>query len=282
MISFIRNLCQCFMVSARDTVEHDGIEYAGYLSFLILLSLFPFLFFFMVIAGTVAEVTGIELVIGRLFELLWDVVPKEIVEALKPRVIEIISAPPQSLVTFVILSAIWTASSAVEGLKTVVNRAYRVHMPPPYFYRRLVSIGQFLLIVLVIITFIGILTLCPVFFRAFVSDLGIEVFWDWSWSYYEYSILVLGGFILVWWLNVMLPSKKQKWWKVFPGSLLIVIMCSFLTSMLLIYIHHFPQLNLIYGSLAGIVISLLFFYAISISFVFGAEFNYNLQKIFYK
>ena len=73
-----------------DTVRQDGVEHAGYLAFLSILSIFPFLIFLISIIGFFgASEVGIKII----FDIL-NSAPKEVTEALIPRVNEIISGPP--------------------------------------------------------------------------------------------------------------------------------------------------------------------------------------------
>jgi membrane protein len=44
------------------------------------------------------------------------------------------------------------------------------------------------------------------------------------------------------------------------------------------YLSNFDQVNIIYGSLGGIIAFLLFFYITAMIFIYGAELNYRLQK----
>ena len=158
-----------------DTIKHDGIEHAGYLSFLGILSLFPFLVFLVSLLGQIGDTElGFEFT-----NLLLANIPKEVSVALEPRINEIISGPPQSLLTIAVLGAIWTASGTVEGLRTIFNRAYRVSTPPSYILRRLTSIAQFILITFLIITAMFIIILIPIIlerliiFKSVISLYGI-------------------------------------------------------------------------------------------------------------
>jgi hypothetical protein len=42
---------RCSILSIVRTIEHDGVEHAGYMSFMVLFSLFPFLVFFLVLTS---------------------------------------------------------------------------------------------------------------------------------------------------------------------------------------------------------------------------------------
>src|SRR3989338_10788634 len=129
-------------VALVDTIRQDGVEHAGYLAFLSILSIFPFLIFLISIIG---HFGGEQVGPKAIFNII-NSLPKEVVESLMPRIAEIISGPPQSFLTLAIIGVIWTASSSVEGLRTILNRAYRVHLPPPYLLRRLINIIEFFII----------------------------------------------------------------------------------------------------------------------------------------
>ena len=144
-------------ISLIDVIRQDGVEHAGYLAFLSFLSLFPFLIFLISIAGYIgASNAGLEII-----EILLEALPKDMLGFLKPRIMEIISGPPQQFLTIAIIGIIWTASSSVEGCRTILNRAYRVHFPPPYILRRLLSIVEFFIVVFLMIIGMFIFIIIP-------------------------------------------------------------------------------------------------------------------------
>src|SRR5580704_18068742 len=106
-----KTLLNCSWKAVVNTVSHDGIELAGYLAFLGLLAMFPFLVFIFAIVGILGQGAAGAAVITSILQTL----PAHITDALRPRIVEIVSGPPQGLLTIAILGAIWTASSAVEG-----------------------------------------------------------------------------------------------------------------------------------------------------------------------
>lgn len=276
---------KCIYRAVDDTINHDGIEHAGYIAFLAILSLFPFLVFFFAIMGVLGETnTGIQLVDIILNN---DVVPSQFLEALRPRVNEIISGPPQGLLTVAIIGAIWTASSSVEGLRTILNRAYRVSTPPAYILRRLLSIAQFLVLtgLMILVTFMFIVI--PNLWNIAVQSLPIETVEKflnhyiayeniWQWFRYVLAISALTIFVAVSYKSI--PNTKQSMRAVMPGSIAVVILWFTSGSLLATYLSYFDQVNIIYGSLGGFIASLLFFYIAAMIFIFGAEFNYAIER----
>lgn len=259
-------------------IEHDGIEHAGYLAYLSMLALFPFLVLLMFVLGQIGEgQIGV-----RLIERLFQELPPQAVAALSPRIKEISAGPPEGLVTISILGAIWTASSAVEGLRTVLNRAYHVSTPPAYIWRRLMSILQLLIFTAVIICGMLALVFAPIILHkielwldiTFETDMALQL----GDLIFSFSAIIL--LLMVSNLYYILPNIRQRLVDVVPGALITVALWTGAASIYSYYLSSFDQVNLIYGSLAGIIASLIFFFLINLCFIFGAEINYQLAAAF--
>jgi membrane protein len=265
---------QCLGRAMTDTINHDGIEHAGYLAFLGLLAMFPFLVFMVAVIGVLGQGEAGSIFITSLLHAL----PTHITNALEPRVVEIVSGPPQGLLTVSILGAIWTASSAVEGMRTVLNRAYRVETPPAYWFRRSLSILQ--LLIFTFITIIGMLLMVTLQLMLHNLTFILNIHIDESSRSYLSKMLYIGSvgvlFVAASSLYYSIPNIKQHLISVVPGAVLAVMGWLGAAYALTIYLSHFDQVNLIYGSLGGIIAALIFFYLCNIFLIFGAEFNYQI------
>lgn len=269
-------LIKIFRVAIRDTIKQDGVEHAGYLAFLSILSLFPFLIFLISIVGLFSSAEdSIEII-----QTIFAAAPKEMAAALAPRINEIVSGPPQSFLTIAIIGVIWTASSSVEGCRTILNRAYRVAFPPPYLFRRFISIVEFFVIILIILAGISVLVVAPILLHLIEEKLST----NFNIEYDIFRIRYIAVFILLVvstsMLYFALPNAKQKITQTVPGSVLAVIILIALQKLFAMYLANFHQVNLVYGSMAGIIISLIFFYLIGLVFIFGAEFNYHFHRVY--
>lgn len=275
--NFFLKCFHCIRTSLTDTINHDGVEHAGYLSFLGILSIFPFLVLFISLAGIFGGTVLGEKFVGILF----DNMPDAVAIALRPRMNEIISGPPQGLLTVAIIGAIWTASSSVEGLRTIFNRAYRVSTPPSYILRRLLSIGQFLVITFLLLSSMFVIIITPLLFDIVLELFNLNYFYDYGRLFIKLRFLFTSVIIFcaVSLLYYVIPNLKQKWINVCPGALIVVFLWSFVGSLFSLYLENFDQVNLIYGSLASFIIALLFFYIVAMILIFGAEFNYTIEKI---
>jgi len=261
-----------FCKAAVNTCRHDEFEHAGNLAFLGLLALFPFLVFVAALAGVFAGghagAEFIRLVLAQL--------PPDVAQALSPRLTEIISGPPQGLLTIAILGAIWTASSAVEGYRTILNRAYGVASPPAYIWRRLLSIGQTLILSFIVVLAMIVLVLLPIVRGKIAAFFGQSVFPLTRGQLVCVSLVaIFAGLCAAYYF---LPNLKQRPASVVPGAALVTILWVAAARLLSLYLARFSQVNLIYGSLGRVIAALLFFYVINVIFIYGAEFN-SLLKI---
>jgi membrane protein len=278
--------------SGDTLVDHDGIEHAGYLSFVLLLAFCPFLVFFVAILGALGETD-----MGAHFiRMILDNAPQDIIGAIIPRINEILSGPPAGLLTISILGTIWTASSLIEGYRAILNRAYHVKTPPNYYARRALSILQLIILVALLIVAMFILVFLPamaakvyglfdgvnnaaqmttgtvVFEYEQMSFLGVE------WENLRYIIVIAVMFLFISALYYWLPNLKQSWIRTFPGAVVAVMGWLLAGRAFSYYLSNFGQMNLVYGSLGGLIAFLLFFYFLNIIFIYGAEFNYLLEK----
>lgn len=252
-----------------NTIKHDGVEHAGYIAFLALLGLFPFLVFLSAVGSYIAYFIEQVNISKEFVKLLLSNIPNNIIIGITPRMNEIISGPPQSLLKLAVVGTIWTSSSIVEALRTILNRANRILSPPTYILRRLLSIAQLLIITTVIVITMTALALIPVSLFAKFQIL---------WIYTRYIVISLLLLFAVSSLYIMIPNDTQKLRDILPGAVVVVILEIISVKIISIYIQTFEEMSIIYGSLAGIIVSLIFFYISGICFVYGAEFNYSLKE----
>ena len=276
MLHAAQNTATIFYRAGYQLVHNDGLELAGYLTFLVILSLFPFLVILVALMGLIGQGSlGVDVI-----NLLIANLPHDVMDSIRPRIDEILSGPPQGLLTVAILGALWTSSSAMEGMRTVLNRAYRVSEPPTYWLRRLMSMGQVILFSAVIIVFMMGLVLSPLVVelleRALNVDIPIEVQ-----AFIETEFLFIGGLLVFFGvasLYWVLPNIKQSVVAVLPGAALTVALWILGAQGVTYYLAHVGTVNLIYGSLSGFIATLLFFYVVNIMFIYGAEFNSQIVE----
>jgi membrane protein len=274
---FLKNLFQVFYISILDFDKNNGIEHAGNLAFLSMLSFFPFIIFFTFILGLIGQTAaGTEFI-----NLVLTSIPPDIENIARPIIQEITKNLSFGVLSLVFIGIIWSGSSLVEGARTILNRTYRVAHQPPYILGRILSILEFFAITFVIVSTIFGLIIIPQMIQRmnvdFIKDnYNHLILYTRTGSFITYVVL----FKMTSLLYYLTPNKKQKFEFVFPGALITTTGWVIAGKLFSFYIKTFDDFSIIYGSLGGVIIALVFFYIISIIFIYGAEFNYHFGEKF--
>ncbi len=274
---------------------HYGTSEAGYLAYSVLFSIFPFIIFFTLLMGYFGQ-TEIGI---KLLQAMEDVLPEYIVKTIIPVIDSVINAPKKSILSIATLTLIWSSSSIVQSLKNVLDKTSGHRVRRSYFFRRFLSILKFLLLVLLLIVLITTTIVLPKVadiletyistsssFLNSLTALNIEYDPNKHFSLKEIFLhikpFLIISFLLIFISSIyyIIPTKRQKFKEVLWGALLTL--CGWMISIkiLAFYLEKTTKFQLVYGSLAGIIITLFFFYIMAIILIFGAEFNYNLKKVF--
>lgn len=273
-VLIMKKITSCLYNAAVKTIEHDGVEYAGYMSFMVLLSVFPFLIFFLALTSFLGASE-----LGQNFiALILENMPEHSIDLIKNRLQELGRSPPQSLMTLAIVGSIWTASSFVECLRTILNRVYEIKSPPTYIRRRLLSIIQFLIISMLITLAMFCLIIIPIGLAKIPSIIKVIDGYEIILNFARYFLILGALFIGSSSLYYIIPNTSLRFIEVIPGALLAVFFWIISGYLLSKYIMYYNQLSIVYGSLGSIIVTLIFFYIINMIFIYGAEFNYLLKN----
>jgi membrane protein len=244
------------------------------MAFMALLSIFPFLIFLAALAGFLGDDTSAANFVDLMFEFL----PPDVSSALGPAVREVLTNRQGDLLTVGLLAAVWAASSGVEALRTALNQAYAVAEPRPIWYLRLQSIAIVFLAAFAIMALSVTIILGPVLWRLMERFIDVPEIYGVIWTVVRYAI---GGTLvtaLVLFLHRWLPRIRLRWRLILPGALTTTVLWLLTASLFSLYLGTIGNYSAMYGSLGGVVITLMFLYVSSVIFIFGAELNAVLRR----
>ncbi len=264
-----------FVVARRATqrfLDHDGFALSGYIAFAGILSLFPFLVFLFAVFGFF----GVTEAGTYLAAFIFENIPESVAETIEIPLAGVFQDTYGSLLTISMLGALWTAGAGLEGVRTGLNRAYGSPRQRPYWRRR--SQGTFL-----IVMFAGTMTLALLFAPyAWVLAMealgnGEDIALPWTAIRYGASAIVflVATSILYYWL----PYQRPTWRSVLPGAGFVLVGSLAFSWLFGLFLSQFGTYEAVYGSLGGVILSLLFFYYLGAIFIFGAEINAVLAAL---
>jgi len=253
----------------------DGFIHAGNLAYLSLITLFPFF----IVAAAVASIFGRTqdgLAAVNAFLLT---VPRGVADVVRQPINDVLTARSGPLLWLGGLVGLWTVGSLIETIRDILRRAYGTKSTKAFWQYRLGAIG---------------ITLTSVFAVMFAFSLqvimaGIDQFLNQILPWADEAIALVASARLVpmgilcvamWSLFVSLTptAYKDRRFPKWPGAVATSLWW-YATVWLLP-----PTLSLLggydrtYGSLAGVMIALIFFFLVGLGVVIGAELNAALAE----
>ena len=253
----------------------DGFIHAGNLAYMTILALFPF---FITLAAIYALI-GEEAQRAASVHSLLSTMPPVVAHALEPVARDVISARTGRLLWIGGLVGLWTVSSLIETIRDILRRAYGSRHTVPFWHFRLLSgaiiIATTIVVLLSLFAQVAITAAQAVIAARWPELSGVIV-------QMTASRLLPAGmlFASVYLLFLMLTptqyrgQRNTKW----PGALLVTVWWGAVAALLPAVLHLFFRYDLTYGSLAGVMISLFFFWLVGLGLVAGAELNAALAQ----
>jgi len=250
-------------------IAHEGFELSGYAAFTALLSLFPFLLFLTALAGFFGDAEVARTVLTEAFGFA----PREVVDVLRPVIFEVLTQRHGSLLTLGIVFALWSASSGLEAMRTILNRSYGLTETRAIWLLRPQSIV--IVMILTVFTIIGSVAtvFAPLLLRFFEWFFVAQQLSNAAWVLLRYGLAAAVVTAMLIALHLTLPNRHLPLRAVWPGAVITALLWFAEAGLFSIYVENFANFSITYGSLGGIILTLLFFYVTAILFAYGAEVN---------
>jgi membrane protein len=250
-------------------IDDGGTTQAGSIAFTTLFALFPFLIFLTTLAGEFGQEEAAQ----RFVDLSLEGLPAEVVSTIRPAIDQVVNVRRTGLMTVSILVAVWTASSGLEALRTALNYAYGIEDSRSWWWLRLQSIF-FTVVMSIAILVLMIVVVAGPFIWDFLVDLfKVPASWGWTYTAVRYLLAVLLLYAVVALLYQWLPNRRLRGYEILPGAAVTVVAWLVTASLFSLYLQNLGRFSVTYGSLGGIVVTLMFFYLSAAIFIFGAEIN---------
>jgi len=250
-------------------IDDGGMTFAGHIAFMTLFSMFPFLIFLTTLAGEVGQTDQVR----EFITMALGALPEEVSQAIRPAIEGIMESRRTGLMTASILASLWATSSGIEALREALNKAYGVEEPRPIWFCRLQSLAFTIVASIGIIIVMLAWVIGPVVWSYVEPHLHAP--WQWGWFYeaLRYFVAISILYLVVALLYRWLPSRHLPRREILPGAAVTVVLWLGLASLFSFYLQNLGRFSVTYGSLGGIVITLMFFYVSALIFIFGAELN---------
>ena len=266
-------MCRCGLALLRRTLAgawQDGFIHAGNLAYMTLLSLFPFFIAVAAIFSAIGENARLDASIDAVLRAM----PPRVSEVLGPVAHDVVEARHGWLLWIGGVFGVWTAASLIETIRDILHRAYDSADDRPYWRHRLIStaliFGSVLLLLVSLSAQVLISAMQDIVFALFprLDTLSDQI----ALSGAINAGALFGSIYLLFRLLTPAPCLRRGC-PVWPGAALVAGWWLVVAFALPKVLRNYFAYDLTYGSLAGVMIALFFFWLVGLGMVVGAELN---------
>lgn len=180
---------------------------------------------------------------------------------------------------FGLLGALWSASGYVGAFGRALNRVYQVDEGRPVWKLRPVQLLVTLVsVIMAALVLVGLVISGPI--ASSVGDaIGLGGTAVTVWNIAKWPVMLAIVVVLVALLYYATPNVRQpkfRWMSV--GAAIAIIVWVVASVAFGFYVSHFGSYNKTYGSLAGVIVFLLWLWLTNLALLFGAEVDAELER----
>ena len=272
-----RSWLYAFKQAWAEFRRDECTDLAAALTYYAVLSLFPALLAVISLLGVFGQ--G-ESTTDTLLELVDRIGQDDAVEQLREPIIQMTETNAAGFAfVFGVLGAVWSASGYIGAFGRAMNKVYEVDEGRPFWKLRPLNLAiTVVTVLLAAIVLLGLVVSGP-----FAQELGETLgFGDTTvtvWNVVKWPIMLMVVVLLVAVLYYATPNVKQprfRWISVGAGLAILVWVLASLAFGL--YVANFGSYNKTYGSLAGVIILLLWLWLTNLALLFGAEVDAEIER----
>jgi membrane protein len=263
--------------TVREFSRDDCTDQAAALTYYAVLSIFPAAIALVSLIGIFGQ--GRETT-NALLDIVSDIGPQSAVDTLEGPLGDLSTAPGAGIALLVgVLLALWSASGYVGAFGRAMNRIYEVPEGRPFWKLRPTMIAVTLIAVLLVaVVAIGLVVTGPLA-ESVGRTIGLGDTAVTAWDIAKWPVLLAIVVAVVAILYYATPNVKQpkfRWISV--GALIAIVTWALASVAFGLYVANFATYSKTYGSLAGVVVFLLWLWITNLALLFGAELDAEMER----
>jgi membrane protein len=263
--------------TAKEVNEDHLAAFAGNLTYKGLFALFPLFVFLLSLLG----LFGAPDLLDSLIAQASGVLPRDAVALMEDQLLSIAETRAEGAFGFgaivSILLALWGVSGAFRSVMEAMNVMYEVEEDRPAWKQYAISILLSLGVAALILTALVLVVFGFDIGEAIANTVGLGGVFEVVWKVAQWPVLVgivLFAYALVYYYA---PAVEQSFKFVSPGSIAAVAIWLLFSLAFSLYVNEFGSFGA-YGSLAGIIVLMLYIYYSSFIMLIGAQLNQVIEE----
>jgi membrane protein len=269
-------LVDFFKLTFKEVGEDHVAAFAGNLTYKVIFAIFPFFTFLLSLLGLFNATS----LVTDMLDALQGVLSGPALELIRDQLIPLTESQAESAFTFgaifSILLALWGVSGAFRSIMEAMNVMYEVEEDRPAWKLYGTSILMSLAVVVLMVTAFGLVVFGEPIARTVAEAVGLGSIFTAVWGIVQWPILacvVLFTFALIYFFA---PAAKQRFSWISPGAVLAFVFWLLFSLAFSFYASN-SGASSTYGSLAGVIIFMLYVYYSAFIMLIGAEMNQVIE-----
>jgi membrane protein len=261
----------------REFSDDQCTDLAAALTYYGVLAIFPAVLALSAILGLVGQS---EKSVQTVLDVISPLVSEDALGTIEPTLLELASSQTAGwALLFGAVVALWSASGYVGAFARAMNRIYEIGEGRPFWKLR----PLMLLVTLVAIALVALVLLMLVVSGPLAQSIGDQIgLGDQAvqvWNIAKWPVMLLAVIVIVAILYYATPNVQQpKFRWVSVGAVVAIVIWMVASAGFAFYVANFASYNKTYGSLAGVIIGLVFLWLTNVALLLGAEIDSELER----
>jgi membrane protein len=256
--------------TAEGSGHHDAAHLAAGVAYYAFLSIFPLLLGLIALFGFFLPSVDLQ---ERLLSYVGDNIPGA-TTILQQNITNIIELRGTMGFLSIVLF-LWGASAMFRAVNRAINRAWDITRYRSFFIRTARELGMVLGIGILFLLSLGASAIISIVRGVVDLPAGPLIIVDAGTRLVAF-LLILAVFLL---LYKYIPNTRTRWRDVWLGALLASVLFEIARTLFVFYLANFTSYQLLYGSIASIIILLIWIYYSALIMVLGAEFTFQYGRM---
>ena len=253
--------------------KDDVLGMSAQLAYYFFLALFPALLFLI----SLASFFPVANLMDEVVKTLGRVAPPDVLKFLMEQMQKLSNQDNGGILTFAFLFTIWSSSGAMTSIISTLNAAYDIEEGRPWWKVRLTAIALTVGVALFILVSATLVIAGPELAEKVATWLHLGNTFALTWKIVQWPVvlaLVITAVAIVYYFA---PDAEQEFVLITPGAVFATILWIAASIGVRFYVANFGNYNETYGTLAGVMILLLWFYVSGLCILMGAEMNAEIE-----
>ncbi|MBK6900573.1 MAG: YihY/virulence factor BrkB family protein [bacterium] len=258
----------------REIGYDDCMGMAAQIAYYTMLALFPFILFLLSLISYLPMLQP-----DQVLSVLSEALPGDTYELVAGTVRSLLVQRGGGLLGLGLLAALWSGSMGVGALITTINRAYNIHPKRNIVHQKVLSIVLTLALSGFVILSTALVLLGPDLIRDFFHVLGLTGDSQNFWLTLRLPLVLLLNLLALSILYHFAPEAKQRYVWVLPGTVTATVLWFGASSLFRLFLRNFGNYDLTYGSIATVIVLMVWLWVSGFIFLLGAEINSLMRRV---